>query len=62
LGPTFPDAVAFPEITFRCQLLAWVPTGWRTAGRLLVRGTEHELACQLGLHHDDIPLEGPQRF
>ena len=61
-GPGFLDAAAFPEITFRSELLAWVPAGWRAVGRLQVKGTEYELACQLGLHHDDAPLEGPPRF
>jgi polyisoprenoid-binding protein YceI len=48
-GPGFLDAVTYPEISFRSELLAWVPAGWRTAGCLNVRGTEHELACQLDL-------------
>jgi polyisoprenoid-binding protein YceI len=61
-GPAFLDAAAFPEITFRSELLAWVPAGWRAVGRLQVKGTRHELACQLGLHHDNTPLEGPPRF
>jgi polyisoprenoid-binding protein YceI len=61
-GPGFLDAAAFPEITFRSELLAWVPAGWRAVGCLQVKGTQRELACQLGLHHDDIPMEGPQRF
>ena len=49
-GPGFLDARAFPEITFRSELLVWVPAGWRAVGRLQVRNTEHELACQLELH------------
>jgi polyisoprenoid-binding protein YceI len=44
-GPGFLDAAAFPEITFRSELLAWVPAGWRAAGRLQVKGTQRELAC-----------------
>ena len=44
-GPTFLDASAFPEISFRSELLAWVPAGWRAVGRLQVKGTEHEPAC-----------------
>ena len=59
-GPGFPDAAAFAEVTFRSELLACVPAGWRAVGRLQVTGTEHELACHLGLHHDDTPLEGPK--
>jgi polyisoprenoid-binding protein YceI len=49
-GPEFLDAAAFPEIKFRTELLAWVPAGWRAVGRLQVKNTEHELACQLDLH------------
>ena len=48
-GPGFLDAGAFPEIIFRSELLAWVPAGWRAVGRLRVKNTEHELACQLDL-------------
>jgi hypothetical protein len=61
-GPSFLDAAAFPEITFQSELLAWVPAGWRTVGRLQVKGIQHELACRLGLYHDDTLLEGPPRF
>ncbi len=32
-GPGFLNAAAFPEITFRSDLLAWVPAGWRVVGR-----------------------------
>jgi len=28
-GPSFLDAGTFPEISFRSELLAWVPNGWR---------------------------------
>ena len=49
-GPGFLDAGAFPEISFRSELLAWVPAGWRAAGRLQVKDAEHELACYLDLH------------
>jgi hypothetical protein len=31
-GPGFLGAGACPEISFRSELLAWVPTGWRAAG------------------------------
>jgi polyisoprenoid-binding protein YceI len=61
-GPGFLDAGTFPEISFRSELLAWVPTGWRAVGRLQVKGAEYELACQLSLHRDDSPLDGPPRF
>ena len=45
-GPGFLDAGAFPEISFRSELLAWVPAGWRAVGRLQVKDTEHELASR----------------
>jgi polyisoprenoid-binding protein YceI len=61
-GPGFLDAAAFPEISFRSELLARVPAGWRAAGHLRVRGIEHELACQLGLHDDRPGESGPPRF
>ena len=34
-GPAFLDARAFPEISFRSELLVWVPAGWRAVGRHL---------------------------
>ena len=49
-GPRFLDAAAFPEISFRSELLAWVPAGWRAVGRLRVKNAEHELACQFDMH------------
>jgi polyisoprenoid-binding protein YceI len=49
-GPGFLDAVTYPDISFRSELLAWVPAGWRAAGRLQVKNAEHELACHLDLH------------
>ena len=52
-GPRFLDAAAFPEISFRSELLAWVPAGWRAVGRLRVKNAEHELACQFDLHPGD---------
>jgi polyisoprenoid-binding protein YceI len=61
-GPRFLDAAAFPEISFRSELLARVPTGWRAVGRLQVKGTEHELACQLDLDRDGEPLDDPLRL
>jgi len=39
-GPGFLDAGAFPEISFRSELLAWVPAGWRAVGRLQVKNAE----------------------
>jgi hypothetical protein len=35
-GPGFLDAGAFPEISFRSELLVWVPDGWRAVGGLRV--------------------------
>ena len=61
-GPGFLDARAFPEISFRTELLARVPTGWRAIGRLQVKGTEHELACQLDLDRVGKPLDDSPRF
>ena len=59
-GPAFLDARAFPEISFRSELLVWVPAGWRAVGRLQVKNTEHELACQLSLHPGDTRPGGPR--
>jgi polyisoprenoid-binding protein YceI len=55
-GPGFLDAAAFPQISFRSGLLARVPAGWRAAGRLQVKNTEHDLACLLDL---DLPGTRP---
>ncbi len=60
-GPGFLDAGAFPEISFRSELLAWVPAGWRAVGRLQVKDTEHELACRFDLRLGDLQPGGPQR-
>jgi polyisoprenoid-binding protein YceI len=60
-GPGFLDAEAFPEISFRSGLLAWVPTGWRAVGYLQVKDTEHELACRFDLRLDDLRPGGPPR-
>lgn len=54
-APTFLDAAAFPEISFQSELLAWVPAGWRAVGCLQVKGTEHQLACQLDVDRDGEP-------
>jgi polyisoprenoid-binding protein YceI len=61
-GPGFLDAGAFPEISFRSELLAWVPAGWRALGGLKVKNTEHELACQLDLHVDEMRPGGLPRI
>jgi polyisoprenoid-binding protein YceI len=61
-GPGFLDAVTYPEIGFRSELLAWVPAGWRTVGCLNVRGNEHELACQLDLHLGGTGPDGSPRI
>jgi polyisoprenoid-binding protein YceI len=61
-GPRFLDAAAFPQISFRSERLAWVPAGWRAVGRLRVKNTEHELACQLDLHLRDARPGGPRRI
>jgi polyisoprenoid-binding protein YceI len=45
-GPAFLDAHAYPDISFRSDLLVLVPSGWRAVGRLRVKNNEHELACQ----------------
>jgi polyisoprenoid-binding protein YceI len=60
-GPRFLDAAAFPEISFRSELLAWVPAGWRAVGSLRVKNAEHELACQLDLHLGDTRPDGARR-
>lgn len=58
-SPVFLDARAFPEISFRSDLLVRVPAGWRAVGRLQVKNAEHELACQLELYQGD-PTPGGQ--
>ena len=57
-GPGFLDAGAFPEVTFRSELLAWVPAGWRAVGHLQVKDVEHELACRFDLRLDDLQPGG----
>jgi len=61
-GPGFLDAAAYPEISFRSELLAWVPAGWRAVGRLQVKGAEHELACCLALHAGGTRLDCSPRI
>jgi hypothetical protein len=52
-GPGFLDARAYPEISFESDLLVWVPAGWRAVGRLRIKSSEHELACQLGVQRGE---------
>jgi polyisoprenoid-binding protein YceI len=61
-GPGFLDAAAYPEISFRSELLAWVRTGWRAAGRLQVKNAEHDLACRLDLHLGGTRPDGSPRI
>jgi polyisoprenoid-binding protein YceI len=61
-GPGFLDAGAYPEISFRSERLAWVPAGWRAAGRLQVKNAEHELACRLALHRGGTRPDGSPRI
>jgi len=61
-APGFLDAAAFPEISFRSELLAWVPAGWRATGRLRVKNAEHELACSLDLQVGDARPDGSPRI
>ena len=61
-GPGFLDAAAYPEISFRSELLAWVPAGWQAAGRLQVKTAEHELACHLDLHRGGTRPDGSPRI
>jgi polyisoprenoid-binding protein YceI len=61
-SPGFLDARTFPEISFRSELLAWVPAGWRAVGLLRVKNVEHELACVLDLHLGDTRPDAPPRI
>ena len=61
-GPGFLDAAAYPEISFRSELLAWVPAGWRAVGRLQVKNAEHQLACHLALHLGGTRPDGSPRI
>lgn len=58
-APGFLDAAAFPEISFRSELLVWVPTGWRAVGQLEVKGRERALACQLDVGPPSQPPGDP---
>ncbi|HEV2255045.1 MAG TPA: YceI family protein [Streptosporangiaceae bacterium] len=60
-GPGFLDAGTFPEISFRSELLAWVPAGWRAVGLLRIKNAEHELACYLALHLGGTRPDGSSR-
>jgi YceI-like domain len=61
-GPGFLDAAVFPEISFRSELLIWVPAGWRAVGCVKVKNTEHELACQFDVHLGDARPDDPPRL
>jgi polyisoprenoid-binding protein YceI len=61
-GPGFLDARAYPEISFRSELLAWVRTGWRATGRLQVKNAEYDLACRLELHLGGTQPDGSPRI
>ena len=61
-GPGFLDAGTYPEISFRSELLAWVPAGWRAVGLLRVKNVEHELACVLDLHLGGTRPDAPPRI
>lgn len=61
LGRDFLDAVRFPEIGFRSDLLTRVPTGWRAVGQLEVKGCRHPLACELEVDPRD-PLTITSRW
>jgi polyisoprenoid-binding protein YceI len=58
-GPAFLDAHAYPDISFRSDLLIWVPAGWRAVGRLRVKNIEHELACQFGVQFGEPGRQEP---
>jgi hypothetical protein len=60
--PAFLDAGTFPEISFRSELLIWVPAGWRAVGSLQVKDAEHELACQLDLRLGDLRTDDSRRI
>jgi polyisoprenoid-binding protein YceI len=60
-GPAFLDAGAFPDISFTSDLLVWVPSGWRAIGRLRVKNTEHEVACQFDVKFADPSASAPPR-
>jgi polyisoprenoid-binding protein YceI len=47
VGAGFLEAEAFPDISFRSEMLVRVPSGWRAVGQLEVKGREHAMACEL---------------
>ena len=49
-------------MSFRTDLLAQVPTGWRAVGRLQVKNAEHDLACEFGVHLGDARPGGAPRL
>jgi polyisoprenoid-binding protein YceI len=53
VGSGFLEADAFPEITFRSEMLVRVPSGWRAVGQLEVKGREHAMACELAVDPRD---------
>jgi hypothetical protein len=61
-GPRFLDADVFPEISFLSGLLVCVPTGWRAAGLLQVKGSDYALACQLDADQRSSQPLGPARM
>jgi polyisoprenoid-binding protein YceI len=53
VGSGFLEAEAFPEISFRSEMLVRVPSGWRAVGELEVKGNEHQMACELAVDPRD---------
>jgi polyisoprenoid-binding protein YceI len=53
VGSGFLEAEAFPEISFRSEMLVRVPSGWRAVGELEVKGKEHPMACELAVDPRD---------
>ena len=49
VGSGFLEAEAFPEISFRSEMLVRVPSGWRAVGELEVKGREHPMTCSVTL-------------
>jgi len=56
------DAGAFPQISFWSGRLARVPARRRAVGRLQVKNTGHELACQLDVDLPGTRPGGPPRI
>ena len=53
VGSGFLEAEAFPEISFRSDMLVHVPSGWRAVGQLEVKGREYAMACELAVDPRD---------